>query len=169
MKEWVESNPVPTKLQIEEFERRKSILSDQLQASFTLYTETQQAKATLEEHNEQLLKELEEHKILTAKLMKQKGREMNERALDSEKKEKKGTEEEEKTALSEKDEMIQSLKDKMDEEKKEEKILREELHQEIVRLQLQLHQYQANSQRQEEVKEIGIQFDYLIPQFGKCI
>ena len=147
-------------------EMKERIHSEQLHSSLILYTETQQAKAALEKHIEQLLKELEEYKILTAKLMKQKGRETNETALDSENEEMKGTEEEEKTGLSEKDEMIQSLKDKIDEEKREEKRLREELNQEIDILQLQL---QANSQRPEEVKDIGIQFDFTIPQFGKYV
>ena len=62
---------------------------------------------------------------------------------------------------SEKDEIIESLKTKLDDEKKEEKKLREELQEEIA-LQQQLKQVKDH-------KEVGVQFDYLIPQSGMCV
>ena len=63
---------------------------------------------------------------------------------------------------SEKDEIIESLKTKLDDEKKEEKKLREELLEEIESLQQQLQQVKDH-------KEVGVQFDYLIPQSGMCV
>ena len=63
---------------------------------------------------------------------------------------------------SEKDDIIKSLKTKLDDEKKEEKKLREELLEEIESLQQQLQQVKDH-------KEVGVQFDYLIPQSGMCV
>ena len=63
---------------------------------------------------------------------------------------------------SEKDEIIESLKTKLDDEKKNEKKLRQELLEEIESLQQQL-------QPVKDQKEVGVQFDYLIPQSGMCV
>ena len=63
---------------------------------------------------------------------------------------------------SEKDEIIESLKTKLDDEKKEEKKLRQELLEEIESLQQQL-------QEVKDHKEVGVQLDYLISQSGMCV
>ena len=63
---------------------------------------------------------------------------------------------------SEKDEIIESLKTKLEDEKKEEKKLRQELLEKIESLQQQLQQVKDH-------KEVGVQFDYLIPQSGMCV
>ena len=61
---------------------------------------------------------------------------------------------------SEKDEIIKFLGNKLDEEKKEEKKLRQGLQEEITSLQQQLHS------QVKDHKEVSVQFDYLIPQSG---
>ena len=63
---------------------------------------------------------------------------------------------------SEKDEIIESLKTILDNEKKEEKKLREVLQEEIESLQQQLQQVKDH-------KEVGVQFDYFIPLSGMCV
>ena len=82
-----------------------------------------------EKYKEELHKELKEERQLSSSLMKQKGKQVT---------------------ASEKDEIIESLKTKLDDEKKEEKILRQELQEEIESLQQQLQQF-------------------IIPQSGMCV
>ena len=89
---------------------------------------------------EKLQEELKDERQLSSSLMKQKGKQVT---------------------ASEKDEIIESLKTKLD-EKKEEKKLRQELLEEIESLQQQLQQVKDH-------KEVGVQFDYLIPQSGMCV
>ena len=117
----------------------------QLQANqATLALQLQEANTLLQEaekYKEELHKELKEERQLSSNLMKQKGKQVT---------------------ASEKDEIIESLKTKLDDEKKEEKNLREELLEEIESLQQQLQQVKDH-------KEVGVQFDYLIPQSGMCV
>ena len=63
---------------------------------------------------------------------------------------------------NEKADIIESLMTKLDDEKKEEKKLRQKLQEEIESLQQQLQQVKDD-------KEVGVQFDYLIPQSGMCV
>ena len=94
-----------------------------------------------EKYKEELHKELKDERQLSSNLMKQKGKQVT---------------------ASEKDEIIESLKTKLDDEKKEEKKLRQELREEIESLVQQL-------QEVKDHKEVGVQFDYLIPQSGMCV
>ena len=90
---------------------------------------------------EKLQEELKDERQLSSSLMKQKGKQVT---------------------ASEKDEIIESLKTKLDDEKKEEKKLRKKLLEEIESLEQQL-------QQMKDHKEVGVQFDYLIPQSGMCV
>ena len=72
-------------------------------------THLKETKATLEEQNKKLQKELQEERQLTSHLMKQKGKEVK------------------TDTVCKKDEEIKSLKNKLEEDKKEEKKLRQEL------------------------------------------
>ena len=110
----------------------------------TLALQLQEANTLLqraEKYKEELHKELKEERQLSSSLMKQKGKQVT---------------------ASEKDEIIESLKTKLDNEKKEEKKLRQELLEEIESLEQQLQQVKDH-------KEVGVQFDYLIPQSGMCV
>ena len=118
----------------QQLQTNQATLAQQLQEANTLL---QQA----EKYKEELHKELKEERQLSSSLMKQKGKQV--------------------TAI-EKDEIIESLKTKLDDEKKEEKKLRQELLEEIESLQQQL-------QPVKDHKEVGVQFDYLIPQSGMCV
>ena len=118
----------------QQLQTNQTTLALQLQEANTLL---QQA----EKYKEELHKELKEERQLSSSLMKQKGKQVT---------------------ASEKDEIIESLKTKLDDEKKEEKKLRQELLEEIESLQQQLQQVKDH-------KEVGVQFDYLIPQSGMCV
>ena len=85
-------------------------------------THLKENKATLEAHIDQLQKELQEGRKLMSRLMKKKGKEVK------------------TDTFSEKDEEIESLKNKVDKEKKEEKKLRQELEEKVESLQQQLQQ-----------------------------
>ena len=124
----------------EQQEREQKLQTNQA----TLALQLQEANTLLqqaEKYKEELHKELKEERQLSSSLMKQKGKQVT---------------------ASEKDEIIESLMTKLDDEKKEEKKLREELHEEIESLQQQLQQVKDH-------KEVGVQFDYLIPQSGMCV
>ena len=124
----------------EEQEREQRLQTNQA----TLALQLQEANTLLqqaEKYKEKLHKELKEERQLSSSLMKQKGKQVT---------------------ASEKDEITESLKTKLDNEKKEEKKLREELQEEIESLQQKLQQVKDH-------KEVGVQFDYLIPQSGKCV
>ena len=110
----------------------------------TLALQLQEANTLLqqaEKSKEALHHELKEERQLSSSLMKQKGKQVT---------------------ASEENEIIELLKTKLDDEKKEEKKLREELQEEIESLQQQLQQVKDH-------KEVGVQFDYLIPQSGMCM
>ena len=95
----------------------------------TLALQLQEANTLLqqaEKYKEELHKELKDERQLSSSLMKQKGKQVT---------------------ASEKDEIIESLKTKLDDEKKEEKKLRQEL--------------------QEKVESLEQQF--IIPQSGMCV
>ena len=124
----------------EQQEREQQLQTNQA----TLALQLQEANTLLqqaEKYKEELHKELKEERQLSSSLMKQKGKQVT---------------------ASEKDEIIESLKTKLDDEKKEEKKLRQELLEEIESLQQQLQQVKDH-------KEVGVQFDYLIPQSGMCV
>ena len=124
----------------EQQEREQQLQTNQA----TLALQLQEANTLLqqaEKYKEELHKELKEERQLSSSLMKQKGKQVT---------------------ASEKDEIIESLKTKLDDEKKEEKKLRQELQEEIESLQQQLQQVKDH-------KEVGVQFDYLIPQSGMCV
>ena len=124
----------------EQQEREQQLQTNQA----TLALQLQEANTLLqqaEKYKEGLHKELKEERQLSSSLMKQKGKQVT---------------------ASEKDEIIVSLKTKLDDEKKEEKKLRQELQEEIESLQQQLQQVKGH-------KEVGVQFDYLIPQSGMCV
>ena len=124
----------------EQQEREQQLQTNQA----TLALQLQEANTLLqqaEEYKEELHKELKDERQLSSSLMKQKGKQVT---------------------ASEKDEIIESLKTKLDNEKKEEKKLRQELLEEIESLQQQLQQVKDH-------KEVGVQFDYLIPQSGMCV
>ena len=90
---------------------------------------------------EKLQEELNDERQLSSSLMKERGKQVT---------------------ASENDEIVESLKTKLDDGKKEEKKLRQELQEEIESLQQQLQQVKDH-------KEVGVQFDYLIPQSGMCV
>ena len=124
----------------EQQEREQQLQTNQA----TLALQLQEANTLLqqaEKYKEELHKELKEERQLSSSLVKQKGKQVT---------------------ASEKDETIESLKTKLDNEKKEEKKLRKELLEEIESLQQQLQQVKDH-------KEVGVQFDYLIPQSGMCV
>ena len=124
----------------EQQEREQQLQTNQA----TLALQLQEANTLLqqaEKYKEELHKELKDERQISSSLMKQKGKQVT---------------------ASEKDEIIESLKTKLDDEKKEEKKLREELLEEIESLQQQLQQVKDH-------KEVGVQFDYLIPQSGMCV
>ena len=124
----------------EQQEREQQLQTNQA----TLALQLQQANTLLqqaEKYKKELHKDLKEERQLSSSLMKQKGKQVT---------------------ASEKDEIIESLKTKLDDEKKEEKKLRKELLEEIESLQQQL-------QPVKDHKEVGVQFDYLIPQSGMCV
>ena len=124
----------------EQQEREQQLQTNQA----TLALQLQEANTLLqraEKYKEELHKELKEERQLSSSLMKQKGKQVT---------------------ASEKDEIIESLKTKLDDEKKEEKKLRQELLEEIESLQQQLQQVKDH-------KEVGVQFDYFIPQSGMCL
>ena len=124
----------------EQQEREQQLQTNQA----TLALQLQEANTLLqraEKYKEELHKELKEERQLSSSLMKQKGKQVT---------------------ASEKDEIIELLKTKLDDEKKEEKKLRQELQEEIESLQQQL-------QQEKNHKEVGVQFDYLIPQSGMCV
>ena len=124
----------------EQQEREQQLQTNQA----TLALQLQEANTLLqqaENSQEELHKELKEERQLSSSLMKQKGKQVT---------------------ASEKDEIIESLKTKLDDEKKEEKKLRQELLEEIESLQQQLQQVKDH-------KEVGVQFDYLTPQSGMCV
>ena len=118
----------------QQLQTNEATLALQLQEANTLL---QQA----EKYKEELHKELKDERQLSSSLMKQKGKQVT---------------------ASEKDEIIESLKTKLDDEKKAEKKLRQELLEEIESLEQQLQQVKDH-------KEVGVQFDYLIPQSGMCV
>ena len=112
----------------EQQEREQQLQTNQA----TLALQLQEANTLLqqaEKYKEELHKELKEERQLSSSLMKQKGKQVT---------------------ASEKDEIIESLKIKLDDEKKEEKKLRKELLEEIESLQQQLQQF-------------------IIPQSGMCV
>ena len=106
----------------QQLQTNQATLALQLQKANTLL---QQA----EKYKEELHKELKEERQLSSSFMKQKGKQVT---------------------ASEKDEIIELLKTKLDDEKKEEKKLRQELLEEIESLQQQLQQF-------------------IIPQSGMCV
>ena len=121
----------------EQQEREQQLQTNQA----TLALQLQEANTLLqqaEKYKEELNKELKEERQLSSSLMKQKGKQVT---------------------ASEKDEIIQSLKTKLDDEKKEEKKLRQELLEEIESLQQQLLQVKYH-------KEVGV---HRIPQSGMCV
>ena len=104
----------------------------QLTNQATLALQLQEANTLLqqaEKYKEELHKELKDERQLSSSLMKQKVKQVT---------------------ASEKDELIESLKTKLDDEKKEEKKLRQELLEEIESLEQQLQQF-------------------IIPQSGMCV
>ena len=104
----------------------------QLTNQATLALQLQEANTLLqqaEKYKEELHKELKEERQLSSSLTKQKGKQV---------------------PASEKDEIIESLKTKLDDEKKEEKKLRKELLEEIESLEQQIQQF-------------------IIPQSGMCV
>ena len=112
----------------EQQEREQQLQTNQA----TLALQLQEANTLLqqaEKYKKELHKELKEERQLSSSLMKQKGKQVT---------------------ASEKDELIESLKTKLDDEKKEEKKLRKELLEEIESLQQQLQQF-------------------IIPQSGVCV
>ena len=116
-------------------------LTQQLQKATHLLEQLNIANASLEEHNLKLQNQIrEERRLVASTLKKQKEKEV---------------------VLREKDEIIKSLENKLDEEKKEEKKLRQGLQEEINSLE-QLHQMKVH-------KDVSVQFDYLIPQSGMSI
>ena len=124
----------------EQQEREQQLQTNQA----TLALQLQEANTLLqraEKYKEELHKELKEERQLSSSLMKQKGKQVT---------------------ASEKDDIVELLKTKLDDEKKEEKKLRQELQEEIESLQQQLQQVKDH-------KEVGVQFDYLIPQSGMCV
>ena len=124
----------------EQQEREQQLQTNQA----TLALQLREANTLLqqaEKYKEELHKELKDERQLSSSLMKQKGKQVTD---------------------SEKDEIIESLKTKLDDEKKEEKKLSQELQEEIESLQQQL-------QEVKDHKEVGVQFDYLIPQSGMCV
>ena len=124
----------------EQQEREQQLQTNQA----TLALQLQEANTLLqqaEKYKEELNKELKEERQLSSSLVKQIGKQVT---------------------ASEKDEIIESLKTKLDNEKKEEKKLRKDLQEEIESLQQQLQQVKDH-------KEVGVQFDYLIPQSGMCV
>ena len=124
----------------EQQEREQQLQTNQA----TLALQLQEANTLLqqaEKYKEELHKELKDERQLSSSLMKQKGKQVT---------------------ASEKDEVIESLKTKLDDEKKEEKKLRQELQEKVESLEQQLQQVKDH-------KEVGVQFDYLIPQSGMCV
>ena len=114
--------------------------TQQLQKVTYLLEQSNIAKASLEEQNLQLQNQIKgERRLMASTLKKQKEKE---------------------DVLRERDEIIQSLENKLDEEKKEEKKLRRGLQEKIESLQLHLHQHVKDH------KDVSVQFDYLIPQSG---
>ena len=112
----------------EQQEREQQLQTNQA----TLALQLQEAKTLLqqaEKYKEELNKELKEERQLSSSLMKQKGKQVT---------------------ASEKDEIIESLKTKLDDEKKEEKKLRQEILEKVESLQQQLQQF-------------------IIPQSGMCV
>ena len=112
----------------EQQEREQQLQTNQA----TLALQLQEANTLLqqaEKYKEELHKELKGERQLSSSLMKQKGKQVT---------------------ANEKDEIIESLKTKLDDEKKEEKKLRQELLEEIESLQQQLQQF-------------------IIPQSGMCV
>ena len=143
---------IKEKKQLQEDHHHQLLLRDkeqkereqQLTNQATLALQLQEANTLLqqaEKYKEELHKELKEERQLSSSLMKQKGKQVT---------------------ASKKDEIIESLKTKLDDEKKEEKKLRQELLEEIESLEQQLQQVKDH-------KEVGVQFDYLIPQSGMCV
>ena len=144
---------IKEKEQLQEDHHHQLLLRDKEQQEREQQLQTNQATHALqlqeantllqqaEKYKEELHKELKEERQLSSSLMKQKGKQVT---------------------ASEKDEIIESLKTKLDDEKKEEKKLRQELLEEIDSLQQQLQQVKDH-------KEVGVQFDYLIPQSGMCV
>lgn len=115
--------------------------------------EFQTLNKSLEKCNRDLKIALDKERILTSKLIKQKETvNTTEDTLSMRKVE----------SSTDKDELIRLLENKFDEEKKQEKELREGLNQEIDRLK-QLLENKTN----KSVKEVAVQFDFLVPQFGK--
>ena len=109
-------------------EREQQLQTNQV----TLALQLQEANTLLqqaEKYKEELHKELKEERQLSSSLMKQKGKQVT---------------------ASEKGEIIELLKTKLDDKKKEEKKLRQELQEEIESLQQQLQQI-------------------IIPQSGMCV
>ena len=112
----------------EQQEREQQLQTNQA----TLALQLQEANTLLqqaEKYKEELHKELKGERQLSSSLMKQKGKQVT---------------------SSEKDEIIESLKTKLDDEKKEEKKLRQKLLVEIESLEQQLQQF-------------------IIPQSGMCV
>ena len=112
----------------EQQEREQQLQTNQA----TLALQLQEANTLLqqaEKYKEELHKELKEERQLSSSLMKQKGKQVT---------------------ASEKDEIIESLKTKLDDEKKEEKKLRKELQEKVESLEQQLQQF-------------------IIPQSGMCV
>ena len=144
---------IKEKEQLQEDHHHQLLLRDKEQQEREQQLQTNQATLALqlreantllqqaEKYKEELHKELKDERQLSSSLMKQKGKQVTD---------------------SEKDEIIESLKTKLDDEKKEEKKLRQELQEEIESLQQQL-------QEVKDHKEVGVQFDYLIPQSGMCV
>ena len=124
----------------EQQEREQQLQTNQARLALQL-REANTLLQQAEKYKEELHKELKDERQLSSSLMKQKGKQVT---------------------TSEKDEIIESLKTKLDDEKKEEKKLRQELLEEIESLQQQLRQVKDH-------KEVGVQFDYLIPQSGMCV
>ena len=112
----------------EQQEREQQLQTNQA----TLALQLQEANTLLqqaEKYKEELHKELKDERQLSSSLMKQKGKQVT---------------------ASEKDEIIESLKTKLDDEKKEEKKLRLELQEKVESLEQQLQQF-------------------IIPQSGMCV
>ena len=112
----------------EQQEREQQLKTNQA----TLALQLQEANILLqqaEKYKEELHKELKEERQLSSSLMKQKGKQVT---------------------ASEKDEIIESLKTKLDDEKKEEKNLRQKLQENVESLEQQLQQF-------------------IIPQSGMCV
>ena len=132
---------IKEKKQLQEDHHHQLLLRDKEQQESEQQLQTNQATLALqlqeantllqqaEKYKEELHKELKEERQLSSNLMKQKGKQVT---------------------ASEKDEIIESLKTKLDDEKKEEKILRQKLQKEIESLEQQLQQF-------------------IIPQSGMCV